>query len=50
MKHFAVQHDKWYTAPDIAKTDYPEGFQGAGITVDGKTVADIIEKRLAMEI
>jgi hypothetical protein len=26
---------------------YPEGFQGESITVDGKTVADLIEDRLA---
>jgi hypothetical protein len=26
---------------------YPEGFQGTSITVDGKTVADLIEDRLA---
>jgi len=50
MRHFAVQHDKYFTAPNEPKVNYPEGFQGSKITVVGKVVADIIEERLAMRI
>ncbi|WWD07339.1 hypothetical protein V865_005437 [Kwoniella europaea PYCC6329] len=47
LKHFAVQHDVSFTSPNLPKVDYPEGFQGTSITVDGKVVADLIEDRLA---
>ena len=47
IKHFGVQHDVVYTAPNIPSVAYPEGFQGPSITVDGEKVADIIEARLA---
>ncbi|WVW80851.1 hypothetical protein I302_102841 [Kwoniella bestiolae CBS 10118] len=47
LRHFAVQHDVSFTAPNLPKVDYPEGFQGTSITVVGKVVADLIEDRLA---
>ncbi|WWD20713.1 hypothetical protein CI109_105189 [Kwoniella shandongensis] len=47
IRHFAVQHDTSFTAPNLPKVDYPEGFQGTSITVVGKVVADLIEDRLA---
>ncbi|WRT70692.1 uncharacterized protein IL334_007690 [Kwoniella shivajii] len=47
IRHFAVQHDVSFTAPNLPKVDYPEGFQGTSITVVGKVVADLIEDRLA---
>ncbi|WVQ85943.1 hypothetical protein IAT38_008111 [Cryptococcus sp. DSM 104549] len=47
IRHFAIQHDTSFTAPGIPRVDYPEGFQGTGITVVGKVVADLIEDRLA---
>lgn len=50
IRHFAVQHDKSFTAPNLAKVDYPEGFQGPAITVVGKVVADIVEDRLAGKV
>lgn len=47
IRHFGVQHDNVFTAPDLPEVAYPEGFQGTSITVDGKTIADLIEDRLA---
>ncbi|WWC92261.1 uncharacterized protein L201_007215 [Kwoniella dendrophila CBS 6074] len=47
IRHFAVQHDVSFTAPNLPEVAYPEGFQGTSITVDGKLVADLIEDRLA---
>lgn len=46
IRHFGVQHDISFTAPLLPEVAYPEGFQGEAITVDGKTVADIIQDRL----
>jgi hypothetical protein len=50
MRHFGVNHDITFTAPDLPEVLYPEGFHGMEITVDGKTVADLIEERLAGRI
>lgn len=50
IRHFAVQHDKFATAPNEYKVDYPEGFQGTGITVVGEVVAKLIDDRLAGRI
>ncbi|OCF33685.1 hypothetical protein I316_04759 [Kwoniella heveanensis BCC8398] len=50
IRHFAVQHDVSFTSPNLPKVDYPEGFQGTSITVEGKVVADLIEDRLAGRI
>ncbi|ORX41015.1 hypothetical protein BD324DRAFT_640712 [Kockovaella imperatae] len=47
IRHFAFQHDQFFTAPNLPNVDYPEGFQGEQITVDGEKVADVIEARLA---
>lgn len=47
MKHYGVRHNTWHTAPETPDVDYPEGFQGNEITVDGKTVANLVEDRLA---
>ncbi|KAK4688610.1 hypothetical protein P7C73_g1504, partial [Tremellales sp. Uapishka_1] len=46
IRHFAIQHDVSFTAPNTPKVDYPEGFQGEKITVVGSVVADLIEDRL----
>lgn len=44
-----MQHDKYHTAPNEPKVDYPEGFQGTEITVVGEVVAQLIDDRLAMK-
>ncbi len=46
IKHFAVRHDTFASAPKEPKVDYPEGFQGIGITVVGEVVAQLIDDRL----
>jgi hypothetical protein len=46
IKHFAVRHDSYATAPSEPKVDYPEGFQGTSITVVGEVVAQLIDDRL----
>ncbi|WOO79298.1 uncharacterized protein LOC62_02G002829 [Vanrija pseudolonga] len=47
IRHYAVQHDIALTSPNQPKVDYPEDFQSDRITVVGKVVADLIERRLA---
>lgn len=52
IRHFAVQHDIVATSPNEFKVDYPdgdEGFQSDRITVDPKTVVDLIAARLKGE-
>ncbi|KAJ7016649.1 hypothetical protein C8F04DRAFT_1280915 [Mycena alexandri] len=49
MKHFAVWNDQYRTeglGEGKPKVDYPEGFQGNSIPVDGRTVARLIEDRV----
>lgn len=46
IRHYAVRHDTYATAPKEPKVDYPEGFQGIGITVVGEVVAQLIDDRL----
>ncbi|KAJ9116172.1 hypothetical protein QFC20_000852 [Naganishia adeliensis] len=46
IRHFAVRHDEYATAPNEPKVDYPEGFQGTSITVVGEVVAQLIDDRL----
>jgi hypothetical protein len=50
IRHFAVRHDEYSTAPNEPKVDYPEGFQGTGITVKGEVVAQLIDDRLAGKV
>ncbi len=50
IRHFTIQHDISFTAPNLPTVAYPEGFQGTSITVVGKFVADLIEDRLAGKI
>jgi hypothetical protein len=50
MRHYGVRHDEVYTAPILPEVDYPEGFHGTAITVDGPFVAKLVEDRLAGRI
>ncbi|PPQ94352.1 hypothetical protein CVT25_000680 [Psilocybe cyanescens] len=50
MRHFAVWKDKYRTFPDKPNVDYPEGFQGNFIPVDGAAMARLIEDRVAGKI
>ena len=46
MRHYGINHDIVYTIPYLPPVEYPDGFHGTEITVDGKTVADIVAKQL----
>jgi hypothetical protein len=46
MRHYGVNHDVVYTIPFLPPVEYPDGFHGTEITVDGATVADIVGKQL----
>ncbi|KAH9480331.1 hypothetical protein JR316_0006929 [Psilocybe cubensis] len=50
MRHFAFWKDRYRTYPDKPDVDYPEGFQGNFIPVDGAAVAQLIEDRIAGKI
>ncbi|KAL7422875.1 hypothetical protein Q5752_002172 [Cryptotrichosporon argae] len=50
VRHFAVQYDQAFTAPNLPPVAYPEGFQGTGITVIGSVIADLVEARLAGQV
>jgi len=39
---------RYFTAPDIPPINYPEGFQGNEIPLDGEVVAQLIHERLSM--
>jgi hypothetical protein len=38
-----------FTSPDIPQVNYPEGFQGEEIPIDGVAVAKLCHQRLALE-
>jgi len=46
MDHYAVWNDKYHTYPNEPSVDYPDGFQGNSIPVDGPTVARLIEEHV----
>lgn len=50
IRHYGVRHDEFYTAPVLPEVEYPEGFHGTEITVDGPFVAQLIEDRLSGKI
>ena len=49
LRHFAVQHDVAFTAPDLPPVAYPEGFQGNNIPLNGAVVAKLAHRRLMLE-
>ncbi|ORX35950.1 hypothetical protein BD324DRAFT_629619 [Kockovaella imperatae] len=49
IKHYGVWNAETFTEPDLPQVAYPEGFQGNDIPLNGKTVADLIVKRLLVE-
>ncbi|KNZ73606.1 hypothetical protein J132_10742 [Termitomyces sp. J132] len=46
MDHYAVWNDTYMTHPDEPEVNYPEGFQGNEIPVNGATVARLIEEHV----
>lgn len=49
IKYYGVWDDQTFTAPDTPQIAYPEGFQGNEIPLNGKTVSDLIVKRLLVD-
>ncbi|KIY71392.1 hypothetical protein CYLTODRAFT_435285 [Cylindrobasidium torrendii FP15055 ss-10] len=50
MSHYGVWNNKYFTYPNEPKVDYPQGFQENNIPVDGKTVAQLVEDRIAGKV
>ncbi|KAH9476733.1 hypothetical protein JR316_0010648 [Psilocybe cubensis] len=50
MRHFAVWKDRYRTYPNKPNVDYPNGFQGNYIPVDGVYVARLIEDHISGKI
>lgn len=49
MTHYGVWDNKTFTQPDVPhQQNYPEGFQGNAIPVNGATVAKLVHKRLTL--
>jgi len=48
MAHYGVWNDKTFTNPEVPPVNYPEGFQGNSIPLDGETVAKLCLERLQL--
>ncbi|KAG6858748.1 hypothetical protein C0991_002008 [Blastosporella zonata] len=46
MDHYAVWNDRYITHPDKPSVNYPKGFQGNEIPVNGSVVATLIEEHI----
>ncbi|KAG9312000.1 hypothetical protein JVU11DRAFT_7272 [Chiua virens] len=50
MAHYGVWNDKTFTSPDLPKMNYPDGFQGNSIPLNGKVVAKLCAERLQLPV
>ncbi|PCH45121.1 hypothetical protein WOLCODRAFT_106109 [Wolfiporia cocos MD-104 SS10] len=48
MVHYGFWNDRSFTRPDVPPVNYPEGFQGNSIPVDGAAVARLCRERLTL--
>ncbi|KZT10556.1 uncharacterized protein LAESUDRAFT_711704 [Laetiporus sulphureus 93-53] len=48
MIHYGFWNDKYFTRPDVPPVNYPEGFQGNEIPIDGAMVARLCRERLTL--
>ncbi|KAG8216197.1 hypothetical protein J3R82DRAFT_8223 [Butyriboletus roseoflavus] len=48
MVHYGVWNDKTFTNPEVPRVDYPEGFQGNSIPLNGEVVAKLCRERLQL--
>ncbi|KAF8588862.1 hypothetical protein K439DRAFT_1384034 [Ramaria rubella] len=48
MTHYGFWGNEYFTAPDLPPIDYPEGFQGEEIPLDGDIVARLCHERLSL--
>ncbi|OSX63259.1 hypothetical protein POSPLADRAFT_1073979 [Postia placenta MAD-698-R-SB12] len=48
MVHYGFWNDRAFTRPDVPPVNYPEGFQGNEIPIDGAAVARLCHERLTL--
>ncbi|KAI0938832.1 hypothetical protein AcW1_001531 [Taiwanofungus camphoratus] len=48
MVHYGFWNDRAFTRPDVPPVNYPEGFQGNEIPIDGTAVARLCHQRLTL--
>jgi hypothetical protein len=48
MAHYGVWNDKTFTNPEVPRVNYPEGFQGNSIPLNGEVVAKLCLERLQL--
>ncbi|EMD31948.1 hypothetical protein CERSUDRAFT_119278 [Gelatoporia subvermispora B] len=48
MVHYGFWNDRHFTRPDVPSVNYPEGFQGNRIPIDGAAVARLCRERLTL--
>ncbi|EPS95320.1 hypothetical protein FOMPIDRAFT_1043637 [Fomitopsis schrenkii] len=48
MVHYGFWYDRSFTRPDVPPVNYPEGFQGNSIPIDGAAVARLCHERLTL--
>ncbi|KZT66543.1 hypothetical protein DAEQUDRAFT_730102 [Daedalea quercina L-15889] len=48
MVHYGFWNDRSFTRPDVPPVNYPEGFQGNSIPIDGAAVARLCHERLTL--
>jgi len=48
MVHYGFWNDKYFTSPDVPPVNYPKGFQGNEIPIDGAAVARLCLERLTL--
>jgi len=49
MTHYGVWKDRTFTHPELPPTQYPDGFQGNSIPLDGEVVAKLCIERLQLQ-
>ncbi|KIJ51241.1 hypothetical protein M422DRAFT_158623 [Sphaerobolus stellatus SS14] len=48
MKHYGFWGNRYFTAPDLPPRNYPEGYHGNEIPIDGDLVAKLCHERLSI--
>ncbi|KAF8531606.1 hypothetical protein JB92DRAFT_3086545 [Gautieria morchelliformis] len=48
MRHYGFWGNEYFTSPDLPPINYPDGFQGNEIPIDGSMVAQLCHERLSL--
>ena len=48
LNHESSEFCRAFTRPDVPRVDYPDGFQGNSIPIDGALVARLCHERLTL--